>query len=188
MWSSAYEHHRPAILGFLRRRLPRPEEAEDLCQETFARALRAGDRLRDRTRVRAYLFRIAHNLLVNHLRRHGRERIESDLGEQADLATLVDSGAPSPAAETELRRMTARLQELTEDLPAEQRLAFELGVLQRQPYARVAAATGWSIAKVKVCVFRARKQLIAGLGDYRPAAAGRRRRNDDHQRGAPREE
>lgn len=167
MWSGAYERHRPAILGFLRRRLSRPEELEDLCQETFARALRAGDRLRDPSRVRAYLFRTAHNLMLNHLRRRGRERSESDLGEEARLDAHADPRAASPAAERELHSLQARLQELLGSLPEEHRLAFELGVLQRQPYARVAETTGWSIAKVKVCVYRARKQLIAGLEEYR---------------------
>ena len=71
IWTSAYARHESDILAFLRRRLPR-EDAEDLCQETFARAVAAGDALRDPSRVRAYLYSIAHNLMVNHLRRRGR--------------------------------------------------------------------------------------------------------------------
>lgn len=47
-WSSAYSRFRPDVLSFLSRRLwGRQELAEDLAQETFARALKAGTPIRD---------------------------------------------------------------------------------------------------------------------------------------------
>jgi RNA polymerase sigma-70 factor (ECF subfamily) len=171
IWTSAYARHESEILTFLRRRLPR-EDAEDLCQETFARAVAAGDALRDPGRVRAYLFRIAHNLIVNHLRRRGRVWVESDLGDGVDLEQLagaVDNEGP----ESRRRRsvLTRRLAELLAELPDDQRQAFRLGALDRRPYAQIATAMGWSMAKVKIEVFRARRRLIAGLRDWHPEAA-----------------
>lgn len=182
MWTSAYIQHETAIRGFLSRRLPR-EDAEDLCQETFARAVAAGDALRDERRVRAYLFRIAHNLMVSHLRRRGIVRAASDLGEGIELETLAESAGPAGPEEQRLwRALTARLQELLADLPADQRRAFRDGVLARRPYAEIAAETGWSVAKIKVDVYRARRELIAGLRDWRPSGGARRAGAQEVQR------
>jgi RNA polymerase sigma-70 factor, ECF subfamily len=173
IWSSAFARHEADILGYLRRRLPR-EDAEDLCQETFARAVVAGDALRERDRVRAYLFQIAHNLMVNHLRRRGLVWAESDLGESVDLENLLDTARDAgPEAERRWHALTARVAELLELLPDDQRHAFRQGVLERRPYAEIAAGTGWSVGKVKIEVFRARRALIEGLRDWQPDSASR---------------
>jgi RNA polymerase sigma-70 factor (ECF subfamily) len=148
--------------------LPSREEAEDLCHETFARALKADGALRDRNKLRPYLYRIASNLLSDHVRRRGLVTSESDLGEHADVEAFADRQAPGPEAAAHFAELKRHLTELLGGLPADQRKAFELGVLQRHPYAEVCAATGWSLAKVKVNVYRARKRLMAGLREYHP--------------------
>lgn len=174
IWTSAYARHEPDILAFLSRRLPR-EDAEDICQETFARAVAAGDALRDPGSVRAYLFRIAHNLMVNHLRRRGRVRIEADLGTGVDLELLAGAAErEGPEARRAWEALSARLAARLDELPADQRRAFRMGALERRPYAEIAAATGWSRAKVKIDVFRARRRLIEELRDWRPEGADRR--------------
>jgi len=53
VWPTAYANFGPEILGFLTRRLGNREEAEDLTQETFIRALDAHDRLRDESKLRS---------------------------------------------------------------------------------------------------------------------------------------
>jgi RNA polymerase sigma-70 factor (ECF subfamily) len=174
--SKAFERHGPEILAFLRRRLWDREEAEDLCQETFVRALRAKDNLRDRTKLRAYLLRIANNLLINHIRRRAVVTSESNLGrddlvENVSLQTYSDPQQASPDVAVEWSELTHKLHALLEQLPPEQRVAFELGVLQRRPYAEIARLQSWSLAKVKINVYRARKLLMAGLREYRPARA-----------------
>jgi DNA-directed RNA polymerase specialized sigma24 family protein len=51
-------------------------------------------------------------------------------------------------------------------LPEDLRIAFERGVLARVPYTEIAEERDWTVAKVKVCVYRARKHLMAGLQEY----------------------
>lgn len=168
--SNTYERHVPEIMAFLRRRLWNREEAEDLCQETFVRALQAEDRLRDRSKLRPYLLRIAHNLVLNHLRRRQVVTSESDLGEGIDLEGYGDTARDNPEADVEWSELNQRLHDLLVQLTPELRTAFELGVLQRRPYAEIARRQGWSLAKVKINVYRARKQLMTGLRDYLPPA------------------
>jgi RNA polymerase sigma-70 factor (ECF subfamily) len=176
-WGKAYRRHGGDIHAYLARRLPRREEAEDLCQETFLRAMRAEQGLRDPSRLRAYLFSTAHNLLVNHLRRPRLVQPESELGEGRSLELVAggrDEAAPAgPLAALRERALARSLATALAGLPAEQRLAFTLGPLERRPYAEIAAQTGWSLSKVKINVHRARKSLIARLaGQLPPAAAG----------------
>jgi len=172
-WSKAYRRHGGDIHAYLARRLPRPEEAEDLCQETFLRAMRAEGSLRDPGRLRAYLFSTAHNLLVNHLRRRCLVQAESDIGEGMDLELVAGAGggeaATSPLMAIRDRELSRALAAALAALPPEQRLAFQLGPLERRPYAEIAAHTGWSLSKVKINVHRARKTLMARLGEHAPA-------------------
>jgi RNA polymerase sigma factor (sigma-70 family) len=167
----AYEHHGPAVLAFLRRRLWNSDDAEDLCQETFLRVIKAEPELRDTSKLRLYLFRTANNLLIDHLRRRVVVSSESELGEHHEIARYADPGPTSPAAWTEWSELNDKLQNLMADLPRDQRTAFELGVIQRKPYADIAREKGWSVGKVKVDVCRARKQLMAGLRDFMPDAS-----------------
>ena len=63
-----YVQHRDAVLAFVRRRLRR-DDADDLFQETFLRALRAYDRLEHGEHLRAWALSIARNLVLDHARR-----------------------------------------------------------------------------------------------------------------------
>ncbi len=167
-WSKAYMRYRPDVFAFLRRRLwGRQELAEDLTQETFTRAMAADVEMRDLSRVRSYLLRTANNLLISHIRRGGRVATESDLGPDADLESHADAAADDPLAASEAAQLRERVQELVAQLPDDQRIAFERGVLERTPYAEIAEEQDWTVAKVKVCVYRARKHMMAGLEAYR---------------------
>ena len=96
-WKLAYETHGSAVLSFLTSRLRRREEAEDLLQETFIRAIRAGESLRDAGRVRPYLMTIAHRLVLNEARRKKPVLISDASPDDADRAwEIPDAGAESP--------------------------------------------------------------------------------------------
>ncbi len=178
-WSNAYRRHGRAVRSFLLRRLGSREEADDLCQETFMRAMKARERLRDPSKLPPYLFRIAHNLLANHYRRRRVVSAESDLGGELELA--ADPARYSPEARQDWRELAEAVCVQLQALPAEQRRAFELGVLQRRPYAEISELTGWSRSKVKINVYRARQKLITGLSDFRPLELPR---NDRRGKGA----
>ena len=66
------------------------------------------------------------------------------------------------------KEFTAALRVELGRLPVDQRRAFELGVLHRRPYAEISELTGWSVSKVKVNVYRARKKLITALNEHQP--------------------
>lgn len=167
-WSRAYGQYRPDILRFLTRRVWGKEElAEDLTQETFVRALRASTPIRDPSRMRAYLLQIANHVFVSHVRRNTRVTSESDLGPHVNLESHSDGMTVDPLAASEAAQLRNRVEELVAELPEAQQIAFRCGVLERRSYAEIAQEHGWTVAKVKSCVFRARQALMPALQDFR---------------------
>lgn len=165
--ASDFEPHRADVLAWFRRRVRDPQEAEDLCQDTYTRILQRARPLRDPAKVRPYLFATARNVLINSLRRRHIVGSVDASGEPIDPDSLAAPRYADPVSAAHTAELESRLEALLATLPAEQRTAFELGVLQRLLYSEIARAMGWSVAKVKVNVYRARKKLIAGLRAYR---------------------
>jgi RNA polymerase sigma-70 factor (ECF subfamily) len=170
-WQAAYEQHGPVVLAFLGRRLPSREEAEDLLQETFVRAIRAGNAREER--LRYYLLTTARHLLVNRLRRPrlvvgadslGRRPADDENEAERPLEDVAD-GAASPERNAAWSAFRAGLQRAVASLPPDLRRAFRLGVVERHPYADIMRLTGWSLPQVKTNVFRARQRVLAALGD-----------------------
>jgi RNA polymerase sigma-70 factor (ECF subfamily) len=75
-WTLVREHGDELLVHA--RRLAGPEHAEDVVQESLLRALRAYPRLRDGDHLRAWLYRIATNVAIDHHRSRGRELPDPD--------------------------------------------------------------------------------------------------------------
>ena len=119
-----YIEHRDEVLGYLRRLLG--QRAEDAWQETFLRALRAYDRLRDARNLRSWVFTIATNVAMDELRVKPQPPVDE---------------APAP----EIRRDAFReLEHLTGGLPPTERAAVVLRYGYDLPYAQIADALGSS--------------------------------------------
>jgi RNA polymerase sigma factor (sigma-70 family) len=170
-WEAAYEAHGPAVLAFLGRRLPSRDEAEDLLQETFVRAIRAGNAREEQ--LRYYLLTTARHLLVNRLRRPRvvvaadelARRRGPDAPEIDRPLEEVASGAVSPERDAAWSAFHSALGRAVATLSPDLRTAFRLAVVERHPYADIVRLTGWSLPQVKTNVFRARQRVLAALGD-----------------------
>ena len=165
-WQAAYDDHGPAVMGFLIRRLRQRDAAEDLLQETFVRAMRVDSF--DGGNLRGYLISIARNLLINRLRRPRLVVPVETSEEQAQPFADVAAETASPEQETQWRALSEDLDRALQKMSDDHRRAFELSVLKQYTYSEIANTTGWSLPRVKSNIYRARKKLIAQLGDYLP--------------------
>ena len=169
-WRAAYQSHGPAVLTFLLHRLGRREDAEDLLQETFVRAIRSGSF--EGENLRGYLLRTAHNLWVN--RRRRPQVVVPMRGAAADEKEDPFAGVPaeaaSPEEEASWSAFRKELQRVLADLSEPHRRAFELGALEQRSYGEIAQITGWSLPQVKVNLYRARKRVIEELRGHFPQA------------------
>lgn len=84
--AEGYQAVRGDLLGFLTRLVVRPEIAEELIQEAALRLLRTERPPAEADGIRAWLFRVATNLAIDHLRRHGtwRETVLLETRDRAD--------------------------------------------------------------------------------------------------------
>ncbi len=154
--------HAHAVYGLLFRVVGNHEDAEDLTQETFVRALRALELYRDDAPFEGWLLRIAVHLGRDHLRRLGRAPRTTPL-----LAVEPSSEAASDPSEREHDRQLQRaLQVALDGLPTPLRAALALRVLEGREYDEVAAALGVKPATARTQVMKARKLLARFLAPW----------------------
>ena len=165
-WQTTYRQHAPAVLAFLSSRLGRRDQAEDLLQETFVRAIRAQGSLRDISKIRSYLFSTAHRLVLNQFRRK-RPILFSEIHSGGSVSSIdrEDPAASSPEETADLSRAEERLKTVVASMTPTLRMAFEAAVFENKPYAQIARENGWTEGQVRVNVCRARKKAIAELRD-----------------------
>ena len=171
VWKAAWTEERRALLAFLRRQVRDADVAEDLLQETFVRAIRAG-RVDAGTSLRSYLFTIAQNLAADHWRRRfrivasGETAVPEGRGdEESGLEGVADSRSESPEATAARRGLQARVREAMRALPEHYRSAFRMAAIEQRSYREIGESLGWTLDQVRINVHRARKRLIAELGE-----------------------
>jgi RNA polymerase sigma-70 factor (ECF subfamily) len=138
--------HQAGLLRYLRRAVGHPDTARDLAQDVFVRVARAGTVPPTDDERRAWIFRIARNLAIDHRRRH-----EVRLAGDANPAR--EAGHPaSQDTSTAVNEALAALDPLDRDVF----LMREVGGLS---YAEVAAACDLTAAAVRSRLHRARLDL-----------------------------
>jgi RNA polymerase sigma-70 factor (ECF subfamily) len=162
-----FDRHYEETLRFFFRRGFRGEEARDLAQETFLRALRGIDSLRDPASARQWLFSIAMNVLRNELRRRAapKRSSEGQLREirQEDEDT-VEAEAPDVLDGLLDRERRELLAVAVRGLPPQMRRALFLRFDSNLKYREVAAVMQVSIDTVKSQLAQARARLRKQLG------------------------
>lgn len=156
--------HAP-IRRYLRRVVRGDGEAEDLCQETFLRALRAWGERPDEAGRRAWLYAIATNALRNHLRSERRRRAAYATVRIARREVERDGPEDETLADETRRRTQAAIREL----PPKQRLAFTMRKLEDLEYAEIGACLDCSAETARAHVFQALRKLRASVLERSPA-------------------
>lgn len=152
-----FERHSAGVYRLLRDLLRDDSAAEEATQETFVRAHERMGRLKDLDKAFPWLLGIARNIAFEHHRARRQER-----GENSAPA------GPGPTPETlllggETERL---LGEALAVLSADRRCALLLRLDHGLPYEDIAAAMGWSLAKVKNEIHRARLLLRERLAEH----------------------
>jgi RNA polymerase sigma-70 factor (ECF subfamily) len=151
-----YAKTAPGLRGYIRRASGNEALADDILQEAFLRFLRADLPALEEAPLKAYLYKIAASLLVDHWRRISRERrwsLRNFFGAEP---------AENPRGHSDAMRFFRRLK------PQEQLLLW-LAYVEGFEHREIAAALRLNEKSVRVLLFRARKKLAgtlesAGLG------------------------
>lgn len=148
--------HRRELQRYLTERLHDRELAADLMQETFLRFAEqsSGPAI---AHDRAYLYRTAHNLVVDHARRAARHGTE--VRPHGEL-TQFPEDTPGAEVTVDARRRLLRLHAAIEELPERTRRVFVLHRIEELSYREVAARLGISESSVQKHLAKALRHVM----------------------------
>jgi RNA polymerase sigma factor (sigma-70 family) len=146
------DRYQGRLLGFCRQMLGSTEDAEDVLQEVFVNAYRAMLADEREINLRPWLYRIARNRCLNHLRKP-----TADAQESMDMVPVVEAAAT--AEKVHNREEFRQLLNDVGKLPETQRTALLLREMDAMSYEEIAATMDTSVPSVKSLLVRARISL-----------------------------
>ncbi len=163
-FETLYRRHKDPVYRYLLRLSGHPDVAEDVFQEVWGKIIKARENYRPTAKFTTFLYRVAHNCFIDHVRRNRRHagatefkpELFSDQGESLELTT-----------ERQLARQ--RLAEALGTLPEEQRDAFLLHEEGGLSVDQIASVTGCNRETAKSRLRYAVAKLRAAIDE--PAEA-----------------
>jgi len=150
------------------------ETAEDLSQETFIKVLNNIDRYSPDFKFSSWLFKIANNLTIDHLRRRRLDTISIEgapdavTAESARATSIaIVSANESPLAELESKELGASIERAIAQLRPEYRACIILRHVEDRSYEEIAEIVKLPLGTVKTYIHRARHELRAALDEVR---------------------
>lgn len=152
------------VLSFLHHHVNDRALAEELAQETFVRAYRNLNYLKDETRLSTWLFGIARNVAREATRQTIKRERHIGLDEPESLR-LTAAGATPDGAMLD-RELNQNIRQALAGLDEDKRLVFSLKIFHEKSYEEISAITGYSIGKLKTDLHRARAEMRKRLEPY----------------------
>ena len=143
------------VFQFIYQLVSQRDLADELTQETFVRAYRNLKQLRNDSRFSTWLFGIGHNVVREFLR--SRQRQTESLSEEINQSE--DARSISPVEGVLEKELNLAIEKALQELDEERRAIFVLKVFQQRSYQEIVEITGFSVAKIKTELHRARLKL-----------------------------
>lgn len=175
-------------------RMVGPQDAEEVAQEAFLQAYRNLAKFRGEAQFYTWLYRVASNTALQHLRRRsrreGRQTSFDDLAENAPgvLAEATTTTYNDPQRAAEDSELQSQTQEALATLPPNQKLVILLGPIRGLSYEEMARVLDVTVPVVKARLHRARENLrqrVAALRQgVRPRGRGHEKPRNSSKKGA----
>jgi RNA polymerase sigma-70 factor, ECF subfamily len=150
------------------------ELAEDLAQDTFIKVLNHIDRYRPEFKLSSWLFKIANNVAIDHLRRRQLDTVSIDGSPHAQSADAIEATSfdvvdqqETALDELEARELGTAIERAITGLRPEYRSCIMLRHVEGRSYEEIAATLDLPLGTVKTYIHRARHELRKSLEHLR---------------------
>ena len=162
-----YRRHRSGLFRYLRRQCATASVAEELFQEVWIGVIRARRNYVPEARFATYLYRVAHNRLVDHYRRASHRPSVTVADDECDPVDLLPADAAhQPEMKLEAKQQVERFGALLSALPDAQREAFILHEEAGLSVSEIAIATGVNMETAKSRLRYALARLRRGMLEW----------------------
>ena len=152
-------YQRP-ISAYVYRMVGNYESALDLTQEIFIKVYSSLRRYRPEFKFSTWIYKIAHNCAIDHLRRNATREQSLAIGPENDQFEMpIESGRLSPEQESERRERRVEIESVVRTLPGNYRELIILRHSQDLSYEEIVEVTGLPLGTVKNRLFRAREMM-----------------------------
>jgi RNA polymerase sigma-70 factor (ECF subfamily) len=159
-----FDRYSRPVIGFIYDMVSDRDLAEELTQETFVRAYRGIRGMNAETKLSTWLFGIAKNVARESLRARVRTNRQVDL-EDKSVLDLSDN-EPVPVERLLAKELNDLIRRSLATLDDDKRLVFTLKVFHHCSYEEIADITGFSLAKLKSDLHRARAEMRRRIKPY----------------------
>jgi len=166
-------YERP-LFSLLYRMVRDRELAEDLAQETFIKALNAIESYRPEYKFSSWIFKIANNAAIDHLRRRELDTLSLEGSPHAETPEAVEATAlqigdrqESPLDAVEARELGGQIEQAIAQLRPEYRSCILLRHVEGRAYEEIAEILNLPLGTVKTYIHRARNELRQALAHLR---------------------
>ena len=150
------------------------ELSEDLTQDTFIKVLTHIDKYRSEFKFSSWLFKIANNVAIDHLRRRQLDTVSMEGSPHATSTEIAEATsfelatqAETPLEEIEARELGSEIEHAIAQLRPEYRACILLRHVEDKSYEEIAATLDLPLGTVKTYIHRARHELRKLLGHVR---------------------
>lgn len=166
-FDALYARHKGGLYRYLLRQCREAAAADELFQDVWMNLIRARAAYTVQAKFTTYLYRLAHNRLIDHYRKTSQATVRSfDAEDGPAMEELVDERQPSPEAVYITQRQAQDLLRLVAELPPPQREAFLLQQEAGMSVEAIAAATGVSRETAKSRLRYALARLRQGMNKW----------------------
>ena len=161
----------PQLYGAALRWTRNPSDAEDLVQETFAKAYGAWSKFEQGTNLKAWLFRIMTNTHINLYNKRNKDQAKTALDDledwQVGMGESVTSTSTRSAESVAMDNLPSTIiRDALNELPEEFRMVVYYAVVEGLPYAEIAEVMDTPVGTVMSRLHRGKKMLRTLLSDY----------------------
>jgi len=160
-----FERYARPVLSFIYDLVGHRDLAEELTQETFVRAYKNLNSVRDETKLASWLFGIGRNVSREAIRARQRESQNIFESEVLDVR-FVSTTELSPAQDLFHKELNLAMHNALALLDEDRRVVFVLKVFRQCSYQEIVDVTGFTLAKVKTDLHRARLEVRRRMGPF----------------------